>query len=156
MIARTRHRADRPSVCLTAALLGITAHGCKKAEQEPAPLSKEPTTAKVAVVGVSQTVQRVTEKSPGAAPAAPGRCKRMCAPSRQLGCKLASECETQCEAMSSTSTCRSELDGFFSCLVAQPVERWECLEDGTGVIRQGYCEAEQARFALCAQKTGGN
>ena len=115
---------------------------------------KEVTTAKVAVVEASQTVRRAAEESPGAARAAPGQCERICAPSRQLGCKLASECKAQCEAMSSISTCRSELDGFFSCLVAQPVERWECLEDGTGVIRQGYCEAEQARFALCAEQTG--
>ena len=68
-----------------------------------------------------------------------------------LGCKRAKGCEQSCAAMASTGVCDRELGAFFQCLKAQPTEHWECLEDGTAAIREGYCESEQAGFAQCLQ-----
>jgi hypothetical protein len=79
-------------------------------------------------------------------------CGPVCGATRKLGCKRADECESTCREMASVPTCQPELAAFFRCLSAQPVQNWECLEDGTGAIREGFCDAEQGRFAACLEK----
>lgn len=78
-------------------------------------------------------------------------CESICTMADKLGCKRAKACQQSCAAMASTGVCDRELGAFFECLEAQPSEHWECVEDGTAAIREGYCEVEQARFAQCLQ-----
>jgi len=76
-------------------------------------------------------------------------CERACRAPLELGCKSAATCVASCLAMASVGSCAKQLSSFYECLASQPKEHWECLEDGTGAIRDGYCEAEQAAFAAC-------
>ena len=55
--------------------------------------------------------------------------------------------------MANVPLCAAELQKFYGCLAAQPPEHWECVDDGTGAIRQGFCEREQAEFAACLEKS---
>lgn len=84
--------------------------------------------------------------------AAAGRCTQICEQSSALHCKAASECEHVCRAMASADECPEQLADFYQCLSTQPLKAWECLEDGSAAIREGFCEAEQGRFAACLQK----
>jgi hypothetical protein len=55
--------------------------------------------------------------------------------------------------MASISLCRAELEAFYACLAGEPPDHWECAEDGVAVIRDGYCDKQQERFALCAERS---
>jgi hypothetical protein len=79
-------------------------------------------------------------------------CERICAASTKLGCRQAQGCQTACLQMASTGACGPGLRAFYDCLETQPSEHWECLEDGTAAIREGYCENEQAQFARCLER----
>lgn len=79
-------------------------------------------------------------------------CRKLCDSSAQLRCKAADDCEHACRAMASGSSCQSELANFYRCLAAQPGSAWECVEDGSAAIREGFCETEQARFSSCLQE----
>jgi hypothetical protein len=78
-------------------------------------------------------------------------CESICSVADKLGCKRAKACPQNCAAMAATGVCDRELGAFYACLKAQPSEHWECLDDGTAAIREGYCESEQAGFAQCLQ-----
>lgn len=80
------------------------------------------------------------------------RCEQICRAAISLHCRRAQACESNCVAMASTGVCDRALGAFFDCLKAQPTERWECLEDGTAAIRDGYCDNEQAGVAACLQE----
>jgi len=80
-------------------------------------------------------------------------CQQVCAASEKLHCSRAKACEPNCIAMASAGTCDSQLAAFYECLKIQPSEHWECMEDGSAAIREGYCESEQAGFARCVQGT---
>jgi hypothetical protein len=80
-------------------------------------------------------------------------CQQVCAASEKLHCSRAKACEPNCVAMASAGTCESQIAAFYDCLKTQPSEHWECLEDGSAAIREGYCEQEQAGFAQCVQGT---
>jgi len=79
-------------------------------------------------------------------------CTGICERAAKLGCKRADACQENCVAMASTGLCDAELGAFYTCLKGQPSDHWECLEDGTAAIREGYCENEQATFARCLQQ----
>jgi hypothetical protein len=141
---------------LRSLLLVVLALGCAK------PVGDEPTqpvpATQVEPVTVTTSAPPRAPRpatAPAITPAVNGpsvRCRKACEPVHQLGCKLASECERSCREMLSLPSCQPEISAFFSCLSGHGVERWECLEDGTGAIRDGYCEREQAGFAACLEK----
>jgi hypothetical protein len=139
-------------------LIGVllAAFGCAKAKnEEPSPSAPAKQAEPVAVTTASLPAEPRAVTAPAITPAASGhsaRCRAACEPVYKLGCKLASECESSCREMMGMPRCREEIGAFFGCLSSQGAERWECLEDGTGAIREGYCEREQARFAACLEK----
>jgi hypothetical protein len=92
--------------------------------------------------------------SANAAPAAAlsERCGQICENSRKLGCKNMRECQSNCVAMGSLRPCVEAVTALYTCLSAQPSERWECAEDGVAAIREGFCESEQERAVACMDK----
>jgi hypothetical protein len=54
-----------------------------------------------------------------------------------------------CLAMATATPCSSELLAMQRCLAAQPLEHWECSQDGVGAIRVGYCDDEQGAAVHC-------
>jgi hypothetical protein len=85
-------------------------------------------------------------------PKARQRCAAICEKTRTLRCKQPDACLPNCLAMASTTPCSEELSAFQACLANQPTEHWEC-DESTGVaqVREGYCEAEQARGVSCME-----
>jgi hypothetical protein len=80
-------------------------------------------------------------------------CNRVCKAATKLHCKKSASCVSSCIGMvSSAADCSNELSSFFQCLGSQSSDHWECLEDGTGAIREGFCESEQAAFAACLDR----
>jgi len=135
---------------LCCAVLGLSlAGGCSKSQPEA---SESPAKA-------DAPAQRVAALAPSAAPElAPATkagpdCDKVCEPVRKLACRRASECADSCRQMAEGSLCRSELLRFYACLASEPAERWECLDDGTGAIKEGFCEREQSSFAACLEKS---
>jgi len=80
------------------------------------------------------------------------QCRQICENSRKLSCKNARECEPNCVAMGSLRPCFATVTELYTCLSAQPSERWECAEDGVAAIREGHCEAEQERAVGCMEQ----
>jgi hypothetical protein len=40
---------------------------------------------------------------------------------------------------------------FYGCLVAEPLEHWECAPEGVAAIRDGFCQAEQRATVTCME-----
>lgn len=137
------------------ALLSCLSLGLACTRQDSAPRQESQVSAtaeaaatpdKPSLVSAAHASQRATSDD------AARSCERICAASAKLGCGQAQGCQTACVQMASTGGCRSELRAFYRCLETEPSEHWECLEDGTAAIREGYCENEQAQFARCLER----
>lgn len=139
------------------ALCLIVGAGCSKSQPEPS-ITADPL-AKVEPPGKNEpsaqaAVARAKSPAVGAPAAHAGPdCNPVCEPVRKLGCRRASECVDSCRQMAAGEVCRTQLAGFYACLASEPVEHWECLDDGTGAIKDGFCEREQASFAACLEKS---
>lgn len=136
--------------CLACSLVAYI--GC--ARQPPDETTQEPHRVTVATAASSAGIQATTPVRSRAAYNSKfdHSCKDICRSPAKLGCNRAKDCEPNCRAMSSVPFCAEELQVFFKCLAFQPLEHWECAEDGTGAIRNGVCEREQASFAACLQR----
>jgi hypothetical protein len=127
---------------------------CSKSPPEPSesaakdelPKAEAPAQATVALAPSSGAI--------AARPATAGPdCEKVCEPVRKLGCRRASECVDSCRQMADGEVCRGELMRFYACLGSEPAEHWECMDDGTGAIKEGFCEREQSSFAACLEKS---
>jgi hypothetical protein len=130
-------------------------NGCSKSQPEPSesganpelPKADAPAQVTVALAPASGPIQ-------AARPATAGPdCEMVCEPVRKLGCRRASECVDSCRQMADGKVCRGELMRFYACLGSEPAQHWECLDDGTGAIKEGFCEREQSSFAACLEKS---
>jgi len=142
---------------LACGLLFLVIGGCSKSQPEP---SESAATTESPKADAPSQVAVALAPSPGAPEAAlPARtgagpdCDKVCEPVRKLGCRRASECTDSCRQMADGPTCRSELLRFYACLASEPTEHWECMDDGTGAIKEGFCEREQSAFAACLEKS---
>lgn len=79
-------------------------------------------------------------------------CKKICAHSDELKCAHATECLPNCIAAAAVTPCASEFRALYACLVPQPLQNWQCDEDGVAAIRDGFCEAEQKASFECMQQ----
>src|SRR5262249_26771516 len=79
-------------------------------------------------------------------------CAGICDRVRPLGCKHNEGCVAQCREMRQVPTCASEMTAVLGCFGREPVAHWECSEDGTPAIKDGFCDAEQSKFVACVQK----
>lgn len=125
--------------------------GCSKPPPEPSG-GTEPKTEDVPQAAAALVSSPA--KADAARPTAAGPdCDKVCEPVRKLACRRASECVDSCRQMASAEVCRSELMRFYGCLASEPSEHWECMDDGTGAIKEGFCEREQSGFAACLEKS---
>jgi hypothetical protein len=79
-------------------------------------------------------------------------CEGICEISHRLKCKNAGECTSSCIAMGSLEPCTAATAAFYRCLRGHPAEHWECSSEGIASVKDGYCDAEQARAAACLAK----
>jgi len=79
-------------------------------------------------------------------------CVDICDRSRQLKCKHAEQCMSNCLGMASTMPCGPFFMGFYQCLRQEPLPHWECSNEGIAVIREGFCDQEQARAVRCMEE----
>lgn len=129
-------------------LLSLAAGACSKSPPEP---SDGALSAELPKAEAPAPPARASE---AARPVSPGPdCDKVCEPVRKLGCRRASECVDSCRQMADEGVCRSELLRFYTCLGSEPAEHWECMDDGTGAIKEGFCEREQESFAACLEKS---
>jgi hypothetical protein len=139
---RERRRAG---VVLGVALVFGVAIGCKgsppsentKSSASPSEPSARPATA----AGEPAAAARAIEQS----------CNSICERSRKLNCARPQDCMPNCLAMAIGSPCADEFTAFYRCLVQEPVEHWECAEEGVAAIREGFCEKEQERAVGCVE-----
>jgi hypothetical protein len=47
------------------------------------------------------------------------------------------------------ASCSDALRVALRCFAAQPLSRWECGDEGMANVKDGTCDAEQARYAQC-------
>jgi len=79
-------------------------------------------------------------------------CKNICDRSKELKCPHTGECLPNCLGMATLTPCSAEIGELFTCLLREPLEHWECGEDGVGAIREGYCDQEQGKAAGCMEQ----
>lgn len=113
----------------------------------------------VVASAVARTASPPRSEASVQSPAESGRaqeelCHELCVASAKLGCKRANGCRSSCLMMVATKSCGRELNIFFECLKSQPLTSWECVEDGSAAIREGFCDKEQGDFAACLQRDG--
>jgi hypothetical protein len=53
--------------------------------------------------------------------------------------------------MAAGTPCSESFAALYQCLVREPIEHWECAEDGIAAIRVGFCEKEQERAVGCME-----
>lgn len=139
---------------VTAASLLVLA-GCARADPER--VQREPIAAPMPVpvpvtISASAAPQRAASSAQKSALGV-ADCNRICEAASKLNCKKSATCVNSCLGMvASAGECSEQLRAFFKCLGTQSADHWECLEDGTGAIREGFCEGEQAAFAACLDK----
>jgi hypothetical protein len=78
-------------------------------------------------------------------------CRRICGRSVELKCTHASECEPNCVATASATPCAAAFSTFYDCLVRQPLQNFQCDEDGVAAVREGFCDNEQAAAVRCME-----
>lgn len=140
--------------------------GCSKSQPKPTdgPASGDVARTDAPVEGAAASAYATSERAAMPAPSlealagarsrlASDDCEKFCAPIRKLACRRASECVDSCRQMIAVATCRPDLMRFFTCAASEPTEHWECVDDGTGAIKEGFCEREQAAFAACLEKS---
>jgi hypothetical protein len=131
--------------------------GCKK---DPAPARDNVADAAVASKSALTTRPAASVVELGAPPStrvqvpesARDACRSVCERSKQLKCAHTDECLTNCMGMATLTPCSAEFSKLFPCWLHEPVEHWECGEDGVGAIRDGYCDKEQAEAVACMEK----
>lgn len=135
-----------------AGTLGWLLLNCKNVE------SNGTTVTAASDVPVAQSSLTQTTVTPTAAPRDPDDiariCRRICDASVSLRCRRADACNVNCTHMAAAEMCHRELMRFYDCLAKHPAQHWECLEDGSGAIKEGFCDKEQASFADCLQGSG--
>jgi len=105
----------------------------------PAPAASPQVVAPAATIDVATA--RAVEKS----------CTSICERSSTLKCAHAGDCIKSCVGMAIGTPCSAEFSALYTCLLREPMDHWECSEDGTAAIREGYCEKEQERTVTCME-----
>jgi len=81
-------------------------------------------------------------------------CGPICERTRGLACKNGAACADNCRQLAAVGVCKDEMVSVLGCFAREPIAHWECDENGVPSIKEGFCDAEQARFVACAEKGG--
>ena len=130
--------------------VGLLTH-CEKKPDEPS-TSVASAAAVSATNPIAQAAPPSKPKLAGPSPALTDACARICENSRKLKCKNVGECEPNCVGMGSIRPCVDAVGALYACLGKEPVEHWECAEEGVAAIRVGYCDREQEAAVTCMEK----
>jgi hypothetical protein len=142
----------------SAVTIGSALLGCNRAETtthaEPSAAALE----RVAPATAPPPAAAALPSSSASSGASSGRdpCADLCARSRELGCAKAGDCPTECREMLSGAACADQLSIALRCFVGQPISSFECGDTGMAAVKDGFCEAEQARYVDCIAKATGN
>lgn len=130
--SRAKARPTAPSALVLAMVIFV---GCQSRKTVPNESSK---------LDASVAIRPTLSGSP-----ANGICDRICTASRPLRCRNSNECKSSCTSLLASPVCGNEIARFLSCLVAQPVDRWECDSEGFAAIRDPFCDVQQGETARC-------
>lgn len=83
------------------------------------------------------------------------KCEEICRIPAPLHCSHQDECLHGCESMATGPICKAEVNRMYDCLLRQPVQNWECDENGVGAIRDPFCDKEQAAAVKCIEANLG-
>ena len=83
------------------------------------------------------------------------KCEEICRIPMPLHCSHQEECVSGCESMAMGPICKAEVNRMYDCLLRQPVQNWECDENGVGAIRDPFCDKEQAAAVKCIEANAG-
>ena len=117
----------------------ILAGGCRKpanTSAAPAPAAAPVTQPRAGAAGVGDP------------------CGPICERTRGLACKNGAACADNCRQLAAVGVCKDEMVSVLGCFAREPIAHWECDENGVPSIKEGFCDAEQARFVACAEKGG--
>lgn len=138
------------TVALAVGVLPMAFAAYKESKSQPsapvAPAIAAPAPSVAAVVAPSAALP-----TPEAARAVERSCTSICNRSRALGCARAGDCMSDCLAMAIGTPCVEEFASLYRCLMKEPVEHWECAEDGVAAIREGFCDDEQKKSVSCME-----
>ena len=123
---------------------------CVKSDP-PDPSSTEPRPARASPPGSAVAARAVGAARIEITPSVERSCRQICDRSVLLRCASVDKCLPNCLAMGSATPCTDEILRFYDCLVAQPVQNWECAPDGVAAIKRGLCDAEQGRTVACME-----
>jgi hypothetical protein len=128
-------------------LLALVAAACAR-ESNRQPPGDAPAPSAAPVVPVAQQAQLAPVKVPEAIVSA---CRQICRRSVELHCSHANECEPNCVAAASETPCSQAFSTFYDCLTRQPLQNFQCDEDGVAAVREGVCDQEQAATLRCVE-----
>ena len=112
----------------------------------PAVKAAEPTAPTAAVVEHRQGIP-TNDKT--------RKCEEICRIPGPLHCSHQDECLHGCESMATGAICKAEVNRMYDCLLRQPVQNWECDDNGVGAIRDPFCDKEQAAAVKCIEANLG-
>lgn len=79
-------------------------------------------------------------------------CGKICDRSRELKCPHSDQCLAGCLSVASFLQCSDAFAALYTCLSLEPLNHWECADDGVAAIRDGFCEPEQAAASGCLEQ----
>jgi hypothetical protein len=146
------------------AACGALLAGCSRTptddSRSASPVSESVSTVPLSAIGPISSTALTGSALPMLGPAASApvgkgsRCGKFCSHTAPLHCGPRETCEGACGSMLGTP-CQDRVQAFLDCVEKEPVAHWECV-NGLPAIRDGYCDAEQARILECIQSLGGH
>jgi len=160
VIGRSRHSQLGRLACV-AVLAVVAGTGCKPTQNSQKVTSTVAPQRDAAPVLRAPTVKTAESATPAAAVVEhrqeiptndkTRKCEAICRIPVPLGCNHQDECVHGCESMATGPICKAEMSRMYDCLLRQPVENWECDENGVGAIRDPFCGKEQAAAVKCIE-----
>jgi hypothetical protein len=131
-------RAVAASICVALCLM---AGACNRSDTPAEPTHTAAASASPSAAPVASHGEAATDPA----------CANICRNTLALHCSKAAACAENCQTMAQSPVCGELMHAVLVCFGKQPLERWECDEDGNAAIKDGFCDAEQSAFAHCAQ-----
>ncbi len=133
------------------AIVAVALLACTKGEDATTSTSSESKAAAASSSEHSSVSPAAATARLEIAPSLERSCRQICDRSVRLKCSNVDKCFPNCLAMGSATPCTDEMLRFFDCLVAQPLQNWECAPDGVAAIKRGLCDPEQSRTVACME-----
>jgi hypothetical protein len=121
-------------------------------KSEPAASASRPPAQASAAPAPAPTPSSAAKAQAPVSPEQEAICASMCERGKALHCPVdAVTCRAACRE-SLAPPCDAELSAALSCMAREPLNHWECSDEGLPVIRAGYCDAPQGKAVECMQR----